>query len=74
LKINGINPEKVQFLHSKLDRESKLVMIAARMNSKSMTQVLPPFVVFDEKSRYLPPAMRAFERANTHSIKGDFDM
>lgn len=74
LKINGINPEKVQFLHSKLDRESKLVMIAARMNSKSMTQVLPPFVVFDEKSRYLPTAMRAFERANTHSIKGDFDM
>jgi tRNA1(Val) A37 N6-methylase TrmN6 len=74
LKINGINPEKVQFLHSKLDRESKLVMIAARMNSKSMTQVLPPFVVFDEKSRYLPTAMRAFERANTHSIKGDFYM
>jgi tRNA1(Val) A37 N6-methylase TrmN6 len=74
LKINGINPEKVQFLHSKLDRESKLVMSAARMNSKSMTQVLPPFVVFDEKSRYLPTAMRAFERANTHSIKGDFDM
>jgi len=73
LKENGINPEKVQFVHSKIDRESKLVMIAARNNSKSMTQVLPPFVVFDEQSNYLPKAMGAFKKANTHSIKGDFD-
>ena len=72
LKFNGINPEKVQFVHSKIDRESKLVMIAARNNSKSMTQVLPPFVVFDEKSVYMPKAQEAFDKANTNSIKGDF--
>lgn len=72
LKINGINPEKIQFVHSKLDRESKLVMIAARNNSKSLTQVLPPFVVFDDESVYREKAIRAFEKANTNSIKGDF--
>ncbi|HEO99367.1 MAG TPA: methyltransferase domain-containing protein [Epsilonproteobacteria bacterium] len=72
LKINGINPEKIQFVHSKIDRESKLVMIAARNNSRSMTQVLPPFVVFDAQSVYRPNAQKAFERAGTHSIKGDF--
>ncbi len=72
LKINGINPEKMQFVHSKLDRESKLVMIAARMNSKSMIQILPPFVVFDDESVYREKAMKAFEKANTNSIKGDF--
>ena len=72
LKINNINPEKIQFVHSKLDRESKLVMIAARMNSKSMTQVLPPFVVFDDESIYREKAMSAFEKANTNSIKGDY--
>ncbi len=72
LKINGINPEKIQFVHSKLDRESKLVMIAARMNSRSMTQILPPFVVFDDESIYKEKAMKAFEKANTNSIKGDF--
>ena len=74
LKINGINPEKIRFVHSKIDRESKLVMIAARNNSKSMTQILPPLIVFDEQSVYLPEAQSAFERAGTHSIKGDFDM
>jgi tRNA1(Val) A37 N6-methylase TrmN6 len=68
----GINVEKMQFVHSKIDRDSKLVMIVARMGSKSMTQILPPFVVFDEKSVYREKAQKAFEKANTNSIKGDF--
>jgi len=72
LKINGINPEKIQFVHSKIDRESKLVMIAARNNSKSMTQVLPPFVVFDAQNDYMKKAQVAFEKASTNSIKGDW--
>jgi tRNA1(Val) A37 N6-methylase TrmN6 len=68
----GITVETMQFVHSKIDRESKLVMIEARMGSKSMTQILPPFVVFDDKNVYREEAMKAFERANTNSIKGDF--
>ena len=72
LKLNNINPEKVQFLHSKIDREAKLVMIAARNNSKSMTQILPPFIVFDKNNIYLEKAEEAFNKANTNSIKGDF--
>ena len=62
LRLNRINPEKIQFVHSKLDRDSKLVMIAARNNSKSMTQILPPFVVFDEDSVYREKAMKAFDK------------
>ncbi len=73
LKSYGINPEKIQFVHSKIDRESKLVMIAARNNSKSMTQILPPLVVFNEESVYTEKALKVFEKANTHSIKGDFE-
>ncbi len=67
----GINVEIMQFVHSKIDRESKLVMIAARMGSKSMTRVLPPFVVFDGNNVYRKQAMEAFKKANTNSIKGD---
>ena len=72
LKLNYINPEMIRFVHSKIDRESKLVMIAARMNSRSMTKVMPPLIVFDTQSRYFPEAQRAFKMAGTHSIKGDF--
>ena len=67
----GITVETMQFVHSKIDRESKLVMIAARMGSKSMTRVLPPFIVFDDNNVYRKKAMEAFEKANTNSIKGD---
>ena len=72
LREYKINPEKIQFVHSKLDRDSKLVMIAARNNSKSMTQILPPFVVFDDNSVYRKNAQHAFDKANTNSIKGDW--
>ena len=71
LTASGITVETMQFVHSKIDRESKLVMISARLNSKSMTKVLPPLVVFDEDSVYRENAKQAFERANTNSIKGD---
>ena len=71
LRLNGINPEEIQFVHSKLDRESKLVMIAARNNSKSATKILPPYIVFDDKNDYRPKAKEAFDKADTQSIKGD---
>ena len=72
LKAKGINPETMQFVHSKIDRDSKLVMISARVGSKAMMKILPPFVVFDENSNYRPLAEKAFAKASTHSIKGDF--
>lgn len=72
LTLCGINVEKIQFVHSKIDRDSKLVMIAARMGSKSMTQIVAPFVVFDDNSVYRERAKEVFLKANTHSIKGDF--
>jgi len=74
LKEYNITPEKIRFVHAKIDRESKLVMIAARNNAKSMTQILPPLVVFDEKNRYLPEAAEAFRHAHTHSIKGELTL
>ncbi len=72
LKLNNINPELIRFVHAKIDRDSKLVMVAARMNSRSMSRVMPPLVVFDEESCYLSEPKSAFERAGTHSIKGEF--
>ncbi|HHC11512.1 MAG TPA: methyltransferase domain-containing protein [Campylobacterales bacterium] len=69
-----INPETVRFVHSKIDRESKLVMISARMNSKSMMKVLSPLIVFDKDSNYNYEAKEAFIKASTNSIKGDCDI
>jgi tRNA1(Val) A37 N6-methylase TrmN6 len=72
LKQNTINPEKIQFVHSKIDKESKLVMISARNNSKSMSHILPPLIVLDENENYSVKAQKVFDKAQTKSIKGDF--
>jgi len=74
LKEAKINPEVIRFVHSKIDRDSKLVMISARMNSKSMMKVMPPLIVFDKDSNYNEEAKRAFFKAGTNSIKGDYDI
>jgi len=42
------------------------------MNSKSMMKVLAPLIVFDEQSNYNVEAKKAFEKAGTNSIKGDY--
>jgi tRNA1(Val) A37 N6-methylase TrmN6 len=72
LKEENINPEVMRFVHSKIDRESKLVMISARMNSKSLMRIMPPLIVFDKKSNYCNEVTEVFKRASTNSIKGDF--
>jgi tRNA1(Val) A37 N6-methylase TrmN6 len=72
LKENKINPEVLRFVHSKIDRESKLVMISARMNSKSLTKIMAPLIVFNNKSEYLKEPKEAFFKAKTQSIKGDY--
>ena len=71
LREQGLTPEQIRYVHPKVDREAKIVMVAARPNSKALCKVLPPLIVFNEKSEYLPEAAAAFERADTHSIKGE---
>ena len=67
-----LNPEVLRFVHSKIDRDSKLVMILARANSKSMMKILPPLIVFDDQSHYNDEAQKSFDKARTYSIKGDY--
>ncbi len=74
LLSHKLNPEVIRFVHPKEDRDAKLVMISARMNSKSMTQVLPPLIVFDQDSNYKAEPQEAFLMAKTNSIKGDYDI
>ena len=69
LKKHKLNIEALQFVHSKLQNGAKLVFICARSQSKSLTQVLPPFIVFDSDSNYNQEAKQAFAKAQTHSIK-----
>lgn len=67
LRSNGINPEMMRFVHSKIDRDAKLVMVTSRVSSKSMLKILPPLVVFDEDDTYTDEARVALESAKTET-------
>jgi len=63
--------EEIEFVHSKIAKESKLVLLSCRHNGKSSTKIAPPFVVFDSDGEYSDDAKRAFRFASLHSIKGE---
>ncbi len=65
LKKSGINPEIMRFVHSKIDRDAKIVMLSARVGSKSMLKVLAPMIVFDERDNYTAEAAEAMKMAST---------
>ena len=59
----------VQFIHSKAQKSASLVMVHARNGSKSMMQVLPPFITFNEAGVYTQKAQSIFKNFKTESIK-----
>ncbi len=66
-----LTPEVIRFVHSKKDKDSKLVMIACRHNSKAAAKVVKPLVVFEDNDEYGKEAKEAFRFASLHSIKGE---
>ncbi|WP_292656858.1 methyltransferase [Nitratifractor sp.] len=71
LRAHKLTPETLRFVHPKIDREAKIVMVQARAGSRSMCRVLPPLITFDAEGEYTPEAAEAFVRAGTHSVKGE---
>lgn len=64
----GLRVVNVQFVHSKRDRSSTLVMIHVKKNSKSLVNILPPLIMFEE-DQYTPAVEAIYNRAKAHSIK-----
>jgi len=73
LNNNNIRAEFIKFVHSKGNKEAKIVMITARKGSNARSKILPPLIVFDKSGKYTDEAKEAFELADTHSIKADIE-
>ncbi|WP_295052973.1 methyltransferase [Sulfuricurvum sp.] len=65
----GLRVVEVQFVHSKADRPSILVMIHIKKNSKSALTVLPPLITFEEEGKYTSAVQAIYDKAKAHSIK-----
>jgi len=62
------NLEALQFVHPKINKEATLIMLYARKNSKSLTKVLNPLMVFHNEE-FTKEALAIYEKCSTHSIK-----
>ncbi|MBI3874280.1 MAG: methyltransferase [Arcobacter sp.] len=71
-KKYALNIEALQFLHPKKDRNSSLVMIYVRKNSKSLLNILPPLVMFDGEI-FTNEMNEIYQFCNTYSIKVDME-
>jgi tRNA1Val (adenine37-N6)-methyltransferase len=66
-----LNIEAIKFLHPKEDRTATIVMIYARKNSKSLLEVYPPFIMFDNNGEFKQNILNIYKKSSTHSIKVD---
>jgi len=69
LMTNGFNIEVVQFVHAKKNTNAKLVLIYARKNSNSKTDILSPVVCFDNLGNTSDSMKYIYAKSNIHSIK-----
>jgi len=68
LKKYKFNLEAMQFVYPSKDKDATLILVYARKNSKSMTKVLPPLIVF-EGEEFTPMVNKIYKKTATHSIK-----
>lgn len=69
LKENKLNLEALQFVHPNKDKDASLVMVYARKNSKSLTKVLHPLIVFENSEEFSQNVQNIYNICATHSLK-----
>jgi tRNA1(Val) A37 N6-methylase TrmN6 len=66
-KQRGFKIVAIKFVHAKKDKNSKLVLIRAKKNSKASLEILPPLFAF-EGENYSDEAQKIYSKASTQSI------
>ena len=62
------NITHLRFIHSKIDKNAKVVLIRAKKSSKSLLNIIPPLVVFKE-DKLTKDAQDIYNKALTYTIK-----
>ncbi len=67
------NLESLQFVHPKNSKDATLILVYAKRNSKSLTKILKPLIVFDENGDFTLEVQEIYKKSSTHSIKVDIE-
>ncbi len=63
------NLEALQFVHPNESKDATLILVYAKKNSKSLTKILEPLIVFDKKNNFTQEVQDIYKKSSTHSIK-----
>ncbi|WP_104696846.1 MULTISPECIES: tRNA1(Val) (adenine(37)-N6)-methyltransferase [unclassified Helicobacter] len=71
LKDNGLYARTCRFVYPRVDKEATLILIEAKINSKSSLKILPPLITHNsmEQKDNTPEVQRIYKDCNTYSIK-----
>jgi len=69
-----LNIEAIQFLHPNSDKEASLVMVYARIASKSPLKILPPLIMFEKNGDFKDEVNEIYKKCSTHSIKCEVEV
>lgn len=61
LKQNNLMPKEIQFIHSDINKKSKLFMIKAVKNGKIGLEIKNPLYIYDENGEYKEEIKKIFE-------------
>ena len=67
------NLEALQFVHPKLSKDATLILVYAKKNSKSLTKIFNPLIVFENNNDFTQEVQNIYEKSSTYSIKVDFE-
>lgn len=60
LRKYRLEPKKIRFVHSFIDREPSMVLIEAISNGKPMIKVMPPLIVYKDDKNYTDEIMKIY--------------
>jgi tRNA1(Val) A37 N6-methylase TrmN6 len=67
------NLEALQFVHPKVSKDATLILVYAKKNSKSLTKIFNPLIVFENNNDFTEEIQNIYEKSSTYSIKASIE-
>lgn len=61
MKNNNFEPKEIRFVHSKIDEESKLVLIRAVKNANSFLKIYKPLIIYKDDGSYTDEILKYYK-------------
>ena len=61
MRKNNFEPKEIRFVHSKIDEESKLVLLRAVKNANTFLKIYKPLIIYKTDGSYTDEIMNYYK-------------